>query len=86
MKILIAGFQHETNTFSLSKANYMCFKIQDSWPPLLKNQEVIKQTKGTTLPIAGFIESSIKDKATKLIPVVWCSAEPSSFVTDCAYK
>ena len=86
MKILIAGFQHETNTFSLSKANYMCFKIQDSWPPLLKNQEVIKQTKGTTLPIAGFIESSIKDKETKLIPVVWCSAEPSSFVTDCAYK
>ena len=86
MKILIAGFQHETNTFSLSKANYMCFKIQDSWPPLLKNQEVIKQTKGTTLPIAGFIESSIKDKETQLTPIVWCSAEPSSFVTDCAYK
>ena len=62
MKILIAGFQHETNTFSLSKANYMCFKIQDFWPPLLKNQEVIKQTKGTTLAIAGFIKSSIKDK------------------------
>ncbi len=86
MKILIAGFQHETNTFSLSKANYMCFKIQDSWPPLLKNQEVIKQTKGTTLPIAGFIESSIKDKEIQLTPIVWCSAEPSSFVTDCAYK
>ena len=85
MKILIAGFQHETNTFSLSKANYMCFK-NPRWPPLLKNQEVIKQTKGTTLPIAGFIESSIKDKETQLTPIVWCSAEPSSFVTDCAYK
>jgi len=48
MKILIAGFQHETNTFSLSKANYMCFKIQDSWPPLLKQHEVLDQTKGTT--------------------------------------
>ncbi len=86
MKILIAGFQHETNTFSFSKANYMCFKIQDSWPPLLKQQEVLDQTKGTTLPIAGFIESSIKDKETQLTPIVWCSAEPSSFVTDCAYK
>ena len=62
---LIVGIQHEINTFSFSKSNYICFKIQDSWPPLLKNQEVIKQTKGTTLPIAGFIESLIKDKETK---------------------
>ena len=77
---------NETNTFILSNANYICFKIRCSWPPLLKNQEIIKQTKGTTLPIAGFIKSSIKDKETKLIPVVWRSAEPSSFVTDCAYK
>ncbi len=86
MKILIAGFQHETNTFSHSKANYMCFKIQDSWPPLLNQQDVLDQTKGTTLPIAGFIESSIEDKETKLIPIVWCSAEPSSFVTNYAYN
>ena len=33
---LIVGIQHEINTFSFSKSNYKCFKIQDSMPPLLK--------------------------------------------------
>ena len=60
--------------------------MQDSWLSLLNNKEVIDGTNGTTLPIAGFIENSIKDKETKLIPIIWCSAEPSSFVTDYAYK
>ena len=62
---LIVGIQHEINTFSFSKSNYICLKIQDSQPPLLKQQEVLEQTKGTTLPISGFIENSIKNKETK---------------------
>ena len=43
----------------------MCFKIQNSEPPSLKQQEALEQTKGTTLPISGFIENSIKNKETK---------------------
>ena len=45
---LIVGIQHEINTFSFSKSNYMCFKIQNSEPPSLKQQEALEQNKGTT--------------------------------------
>ena len=39
MKIAVAGFHHETNTFAKKKTYYKDFKQADSWPKILKGKE-----------------------------------------------
>ena len=84
--ILIAGFQHETNTFGATNAGFEDFVMADSWPGLLMDADVITGTKGTTLPLAGFVAAASQDPSINLIPVIWCAAEPSAQVTDHAYE
>ncbi|MBT6656244.1 MAG: microcystin degradation protein MlrC, partial [Proteobacteria bacterium] len=85
-KILIAGFQHETNTFGATKAQFKDFEEADSWPALLSDNEVLSGTEHINLPISGFVEALRGDANFPLVPVVWASAEPSSFVTDDAFN
>jgi len=83
--ILIAGFQHETNTFGVTQATYEDFLEADGWPGLLEGEAVITGTRGINLPLAGFIEAA-QAPDINLIPIVWASAEPSGYVTDDAFE
>ncbi len=85
-RIAIAGFQHETHTFGITKAGFRDFEIADSWPGLLKGAEVISETEGINLPIAGFAEAAMQRSDLELIPILWCAAEPSAHVTDEAFE
>ena len=85
-RILIAGFQHETNTFGATKARYADFEEADAWPGLLRGEKVVSGTAGINLPMAGFVAAARSDPAMELVPIVWCSAEPSSYVTDDAFE
>jgi microcystin degradation protein MlrC len=82
MKIAIAGFQHETNTFASSRAGKDEFLMADSWPGLLIADAVITATRGMNLPIAGAIDFA---EHMELVPILWCAAEPSGYVTDEAF-
>ena len=84
MRIAIAGFQHETNTFVAQTTPLANFERADSWPELMVGQAVIDQTKGMNLPTAGFVEAAI-DGGAELFPVLWCAAEPSGRVEDEAF-
>jgi len=84
-RILIAGFQHETNTFGATKASFDEFLEADGWPGLLQGADVITGTQGINLPIAGFVEAARSAPDIELVPVVWASAEPSAHVTDDAF-
>ena len=85
MKIAIGGFHHETNTFAPEKADYQCFVQADSWPGLTEGKPLLDAVEGMNLGISGFInESSICGH--ELMPMLWCSASPSSFVTFDAYE
>jgi len=81
-RIAIAGFQHETNTFGATLARYADFELADSWPGLLQGDQVIPGTNGSNLPLAGFVRQAQGHPDVELIPILWCSAEPCSFVTD----
>ena len=85
-RILIAGFQHETNTFGATKASFEEFLEADGWPGLLQGNEVITGTEGINLPLTGFVEAARSAKDIELLPVVWASAEPSAYVTDEAFE
>ena len=84
-RVAVAGFQHETNTFGATLAAFDDFEIADAWPPMLRGADVLSGTRGINLPIAGFIEAAEAAGNIDIVPVLWCSAEPSSFVTDDAF-
>ncbi|MEM1275387.1 MAG: M81 family metallopeptidase [Pseudomonadota bacterium] len=83
-RIAIAGFQHETNTFGVTKTGLREFEIADSWPGLLTGAEVIPGTRGINLPIAGFAAEAMA-RELSLEPILWCAAEPAAEVTDAAF-
>lgn len=83
-RIAIAGFQHETNSFSPVPTALADFEMADSWPGLLCGEAVISGTHGMNLPIAGFAEAALRDDAT-LVPILWCAAEPAGHVEDTAF-
>ena len=84
-RIAVAGFQHETNTFGATLASFTEFEIADAWPPMLLGDDVLAGTAGINLPMAGFAAAAT-GAGHDLVPVVWCSAEPSSYVTDDAFE
>ena len=83
-RIAIGGFQHETNTFAPSLATYHEFERHDGWPGLARGAGIIDAVAGIAMPLNGFITAA-KDHHD-LAPMVWCSAEPSSFVTRDAFE
>ena len=85
-RIAVAGFQHETNTFGVTKAGFADFEMADSWPGMLIGADVIAGTEGINLPIAGFVAAARCDPTIELVPVLWCAAEPSAHVTDDAFE
>lgn len=82
-RIVIAGFQHETNRFGATKARFADFEMADSWPGILYGHAAIDGLRGSTLPLWGFARAA--EQEAELCPILWCSAEPSSYVTDEAY-
>ncbi|QGX97582.1 M81 family peptidase [Roseovarius faecimaris] len=84
MRILVAGFQHETNTFGATRAGLPEFEMADSWPGMLRGAQVHDGLRGANLPLAGFLAAA--EGQAEIVPVVWCAAEPSAHVTDEAYE
>lgn len=84
MRIAVGGFQHETNTFAPSKADYAAFEQADSWPALQRGEPLLSAFTGMNVPIAGFIDRASADNT--LLPLVWCSATPSAHVTEDAFE
>lgn len=85
MRIAIGGVQHETNTFAATRATYEAFVAADAWPGLTRGEAIFEAVRGVNLPIAGFIEAARGDRH-ELLPLSWCSAQPSGPVTRDAYE
>lgn len=84
MRIAIGGFQHETNTFAPSKADFAAFEQADAWPALQHGEPLLSAFPAMNIPISGFIEEASAQGHT-LVPLVWCSATPSAHVTENAF-
>jgi len=84
-KIAIGGFQHETNTFAPHLAHYEDFVKADCWPALTRGEDLFAVMAGLNIPLSGFIAAA-RQGGHQLHPVLWCSTEPSSFVTGDAFE
>ena len=85
MKIAVGGFQHETNTFAPMKADWAAFEQADSWPAMQIGPSVLTACAGMNIPVAGFVEEALS-AGDELVPLSWCSATPSGYVTRDAYE
>lgn len=84
MRILIAGFQHETNTFAVNKAGWENFVKGEGFPSMHKGETVFNLAE-TNIPIGGFIQAA-RDEGHTLLPVIWTAASPSAHVKKDAYE
>lgn len=86
MRIAIGGFQHETNTFAPTKADYRVFEQADSWPALQQGPSLVSTFNASmNIPIAGFIAEALRFGHT-FVPLAWCHATPSAHVTEDAFE
>lgn len=85
MRIAVGGFQHETNTFAPSKADFEAFARGGGWPPLLQAGDVFDGTAGINLPVAGAV-AALRKAGHALVPTAWAAASPSAHVTRDAFE
>jgi microcystin degradation protein MlrC len=84
-RIAVGGIQHETNTFAPLKATLADFEQADAWPGLTSGAALFDAVKGINLPAAGFIDEA-RSLSHDLVPLLWCSAQPSAHVTRDAFE
>ena len=82
MRVLIAGFQHETNTFAPSKTGYDDFVRGGAFPALARGADLLAM-RDINIPVGGFI-GAMAD--SELVPVLWAGATPAAHVTQEAFE
>lgn len=85
MKVLVAGYQHETNTFAPTRADWAAFNRGDAFPAFVHGRAMLAQLSGVNLPVGGFIDAA-RSLGWQLVPSSWCGAIPSSYVTEDAFE
>ena len=85
MRIFVAGFQHETNTFAPSLADWAAFESGSSFPAYSRGEAMLQQLQGGSLPMGGFIRSA-RQRGWTLLPSAWAGASPSAQVTREAFE
>jgi microcystin degradation protein MlrC len=84
-RIFVAGFQHETNTFGPSKADWAAFTSGSTFPAARRGPEMLAFFAGVNAPISGFAKAA-QGKGWSLWPSLWAGAAPSSYVTQEAFE
>jgi microcystin degradation protein MlrC len=84
-RIAIGGFQHETNTFAPSKADYAAFEAGGGWPGVQYGETIFGAVDGTNIPAAGAIQA-LRALGHTMVGTAWGAASPSAHVTADAFE
>jgi microcystin degradation protein MlrC len=84
-RIAIGGFQHETNTFAPSRADYAAFEAGGGWPGVQYGEPIFAAVEGANIPAAGAIQA-LRALGHKLVGTAWAAASPSAHVTADAFE
>lgn len=85
MRVFVAGFKHETNTFASNRADWAAFKRGESFPKPTHGQAMLDMISKVDVSASGFALQARKHGWT-LVPSLWCGAVPSSYITDAAFE
>lgn len=85
MKIAVAGFQHETNSFAHSVAARQDFERPGGWPPFCTGADMARIIAASGTPAAGAMAEAAAADA-QIMPLLWCIGLPSGPVEDEAFE
>lgn len=84
MRVLVAGFEHETNTFAPTRAGYQNFVNGEGYPAMARGNEMLR-LRDVNLATGGFIQAA-EQRGFEIVPVIWAGASASAHVTTDAYE
>src|SRR5512139_911815 len=84
MRIFLAGFHHETNTFAPSPADWAAFEAGAGYPPYVRGAAMLEQMQGGSLALGGFARAA-RARGWTLKPSVWAGAMPSNRIRTDAF-
>jgi microcystin degradation protein MlrC len=85
MRVFVAGFHHETNTFAPSPADWAAFSAGAGYPPYARGRAMLEQMTPAAMAIGGFAMAA-RERGWRLVPSVWAGAMPSNRVTADAFE
>ena len=83
--IAVGGFQHETNTFAPTQADYAAFVTGGGFPGICFGDDMRATLAGANLPAAGALEA-VQAAGHRTVGLVWAAASPSAHVQREAYE
>lgn len=85
-RIFVAGFQHETNTFAPTRADWAAFTNGAAFPGACRGEAMLQALGPTSLPMGGFIRAARAQGGITLVPSLWAGASPSAHITADAFE
>ena len=85
MRIAVAGFQHETNTFAPTPTDFRQFQEGGGFPGLQRGGAMRDTMAGRNLPVSGAL-ALLDATRHSVIPTTWAAAEPGARVTRDAFE
>ncbi len=84
MRVAMAGFLHETNTFAPEPADMAAFKVGGGYVPMVTGPAMIDAFQEVNLGMTGALKVA-GDSGWDVVPVLWAGAIPSAPVTQEAF-
>ncbi|MFN3276660.1 MAG: M81 family metallopeptidase [Paracoccus sp. (in: a-proteobacteria)] len=85
LRIALAGFVHESNSFAPSPADLAAFAQGGGYLPLSRGEQILTGARDVNLPVAGAI-SYAAQRGWQLVPLIWAGAVPSAPVTAACFQ
>lgn len=84
MRVAIAGFSHETNTFAEGLTTFEDFARGRGFPGLMSGAEVVRTLTGKSMCTGAFIDAA-RELGFELVPLLWTFPQPSGLIEQAAY-
>ncbi|ASM71171.1 MULTISPECIES: M81 family metallopeptidase [Roseobacteraceae] len=85
MRVAVAGFLHETNTFAPVRADLAAFQFGGGYVPMVRGHDMMSALKGVNLGMVGALDVA-RELGWDVVPILWTAAIPSAHVTRDAFE
>jgi len=86
VRIAVAGFMHETNTFAEHLTPLSDFERSGGFPGLMTGQQVIDTLRTAAVGTGGFITAAEAAGDVELVPLLWTFPQPSGTIEQSAFE
>jgi microcystin degradation protein MlrC len=85
MRVAVAGFLHETNTFAPNPADMEAFQRGGGYVPMVRGAAMFSAFQEVNLGMAGALRVG-QAQGWDIVPILWAGAIPSAHVSRDAYE